>query len=143
MAAPTMQEIRVGIESNLKAVYLPDWQVSAYMLGDPTPPAMHIIPAEVKYDAAMHRGMDDIRMTIQAYTGIVSDRGAQERLDQLLNPTGATSMKAAVEADTTLGGKVDDLRVVIATGYQVYALNGQAGLVVGCEWTVHIVALGA
>lgn len=140
MAAPTLAQLRAGLAVNLGAI--PDVQVSAYMLAAPTPPAIHVLPEEITYDAAMRRGLDTWQMTVQAFVGVVSDVGAQKRLDLMLAPTGANSVKAAVEADRTLGGKCDDLRVARATGYQVYSLAGQQGAVLGCEWTVEIIATG-
>ena len=140
MAAPPLAELRAGLATNLGTIA--DVQVSAYMLGNPTPPTIHLLPEEITYDGAMGRGMDTWTITVQAFVGLVSDVGAQKRLDQMLAPTGATSVKAAVEADRTLGGKCSDLRVVSASGYKVYALAGQQGAVLGCEWTVQIIAIG-
>lgn len=136
-----MLDIREGLRANIEAG-VTDFQVSAYMLANPTPPTIHLFPEEVMYDEAMRRGLDEIRITVQAFVGLVSDQGAQVRLDELLAPAGAGSLKAAVEADPTLGGTVDDLRVVGATGYKVYSVGGQVSTVLGCEWTVHVIAIG-
>jgi len=140
MAAPTLAELRAGLATNLATIA--DTQISAYMLAQPTPPTIQILPEEIDYDGAMQRGMDTWRITVQAFVGLVSDIGAQKRLDLMLAPTGSTSVKAAVESDTTLGGKCDDLRVTQATGYKIYSLQGQAAAVLGAEWTVEIVAVG-
>lgn len=140
MAAPTIAELRAGLATNLGTIA--DVQVSAYMLSSPTPPAAHVFPEEVTYDKAMQRGLDLYTFTVQMFVGLVSDIGAQKKLDTFLAPTGATSVKAAIEADRTLGGKCDDLRVTTATGYKVYQLAGQTGAVLGAEWSVTIMAIG-
>ena len=82
------------------------------------------------------------RYTVQALVGFTTDEGAQKRLDKMLERSGATSVKAAIEADRTLGGKVSDLRVIKASGYRTYELHVQGVRtppVLGCEWTVEII----
>lgn len=111
------------------------------MLANPTPPTLQVFPAEVEYDASMARGFDRWTLTVQAYVGSQTDKGAQLKLDTLLAPSGASSVKARVEADRTLGGVVDDCRVVGCSGYRVYVHpNGTA--VLGAEWTVELYASG-
>ena len=140
MAAPTISEIRAGLAANLGAIA--DVQVSAYMLGNATPPTIHVFPEEVEFDGAMGRGADTWRFTLQAFVGLVSDQGAQKRLDLMLAPSGATSIKAAVETDRTLGGLEVDARVVSASGYRVY-VQADGNPVLGCEWSCTVIATGA
>lgn len=134
MATPA--QIRAGLAANLATIA--DTQISAYMLSSPTPPAIHVFPERVDYHAAMQNGMERNRYTVQAFVGFTSDIGAQKRLDLMLESSGATSVKAAIEASPTLGGVVDDLEVTEATGYRIYALEGARGPVLGCEWAVEI-----
>jgi hypothetical protein len=47
--------------------------------------------------------------------GRMSEKDGQSRLDGLLSSSGSTSIKAAVEADKTLSGAVQTLRVVSAS----------------------------
>jgi hypothetical protein len=65
--AVTLTQIREGIAANLAV--LDGCQVSAYMLSNPTPPAVHVYPAEVDYDLAMGRGLDQWTFTVQAFVG--------------------------------------------------------------------------
>jgi hypothetical protein len=116
------------------------WQVSAYALANPTPPGMHIFPGEIQYDAAMRRGHDDITFTVQAFVAYAADIGAQKNLDVLLAPSGEKSVKAALEADLTLGGLVDDLTVTESTGYRLADRSSGPLLTVG--WTVEVMAPG-
>ena len=60
----------------------------------------------------------------------VIDIAASSKLDAFLAVDGLHSVKAAVEADPTLGGTVDDLRVVTATGYKVYGRSTGAELLI-------------
>lgn len=129
----TLAEIRAGLAANLGSIT--GLQVSAYVLSNPTPPCVEIVPAEVQYDQALARGMDTVTMTVRVFVGQASDKGAQQRLDLYLAPDGSGSVKAAIESDPTLVRTVADLHVTSATGYRVY---GDTALL-GCEWTVEVI----
>jgi hypothetical protein len=137
--AVTLTQIREGIAANLAV--LDGCQVSAYMLSNPTPPTIHVYPAEIDYDLAMGRGLDKWTFTVQAFVALSTDIGAQVKLDAFLAPSGSQSVKAAIEADGTLGGIVADTTVVSCTGYRVYARDG-GGPVLGAEWQVDVLASG-
>lgn len=131
----TLAEIREGIAANLAV--LTGCQVSAYMLSNPTPPTIHVYPTDVEYDLAMGRGLDKWKLTVQAFVGLSTDIGAQAKLDEFLAPSGSQSVKAAIEADRTLGGSVADATAVSCTGYRVYVREG-GGPVLGAEWLVEV-----
>jgi hypothetical protein len=143
MAAPTLSQIRAGLAANL-AANLPanTVQVSGYMLANPTPPCIHLYPdGDLEYDLAMRRGLDKWRFTVQAFVTFTADIGSQVLLDGFLNPSGSTSVKQALEADSSLGGLVADVNVVKMSGYQVYIRDGM-GPLLGAEWAVEIIATG-
>jgi len=121
---------------------IPDVQVSAYLLSSPTPPAVYVVgPGQVEYHRAMVNGLDNWTMLIQATAGLTTDQGAQIRLDGFIGATGASSVKAAVESDRTLGGKAQDTVVQSCAGYQLY--QTERGVFLGAEWTVLVLASGA
>jgi hypothetical protein len=128
-------EIREALADALSV--LPDAQVSAYFLHQPTPPAMHIYPGPMTYDVAFGRGLDLWTFQIQAFVPLTSDIAAQRRLDEWLNAEGSTSIKQAAEADKTLGGLVADLRVISHGGYAPVSIEGR-GLMLMAEWTVEV-----
>lgn len=137
----TIAQIRAGLAANLGSI--PDVQVSAYMLGSPTPPTIWLRPDQTIYDEAMQRGLDCVHITITAFVGLVADQGAQILLDTLLAPTGASSVKTAAESDKTLGGTVQDLRVTQHNGYQVFAdpnigRGTGHGQYLAADWTVEV-----
>jgi hypothetical protein len=111
------------------------------MLANPTPPAIHVFPADVLYDLAMVRGLDKWTFTVQGFVGFTTDIGAQVTLDLWLAPSGSGSVKVALEVDATLGGLVADTTVVDCSGYKVYVTEGRTP-VLGAEWTVEILATG-
>lgn len=135
----TLEQIREGLKANLAAIT--GVQVSAYMLAQPTPPAICVFPGPIDYDQAMARGVDKWMLTIRAFAGLTSDEGAQIVLDRFLAPSGATSVKQAAESDKTLDGVVASVRVVSCTGYGVYQFEGRPPLL-GADWSVEIYATG-
>lgn len=130
----SLQEIREGLAAAL--VPLEGVQQSAYVLWNPTPPAADVAPEGVDYHQAMESG-SKWKLIVRVFVGAISDIGAQKRLDLYLAEEGAESVKALIEADSTLGGVVDDLIVTKCSGYRAYERAGGQP-VVGAEWTVEI-----
>lgn len=137
---PTLTEIREGLAANLDVI--PGLQASAYMLGNPHAPYAEVVPGETEYDKTFARGLDYWRLTVRVIVGEPSDKGAQKRLDRFLSPSGGESIKATIEADDTLGGVVDDLRVTSCTGYRLFGTLGQSSRL-GAEWSVDVWAEGS
>jgi hypothetical protein len=133
-------EIRRGLAANLERIL--GVQVSPYMLANPTPPAIQVVPGEVEYDLAMGRGLDQLILNVQAFVALGSDIGAQQQLDEFLDGTGAKSVKQAVESDKTLGGSAASARVTRSTGYRA-VLRDSGGPVLMAEWEVEVLAKGA
>lgn len=144
MAAPTLQQIREALADSLAALK-DSAQVSAYRLSSPTYPTVFVVgPEEIDYHKTMQSGIGGFPMTVMALTGNASDIGAQQTLDELVSATGKKSVKAALEADTTLGGVVDSLIVRSCSGYRLYgASHNETGYVLGAQWSVDIQARGA
>lgn len=132
-------EIRQALSDALDTI--PDLQTSPYLLASPTPPAAEIQPSMVSFDKAMRRGLDRLRFVVRAYVSLNLSEAGQKRLDRMLAGDGAFSIKAAIEADRTLGGACSDAHVTECTGYRVYERIG-AGSVLGAEWTVEVLAPG-
>ncbi len=140
--AATLAEIRAGIAANLAAVYGVTVQTNAYALGNPTPPTIEVLgPEDVEYDQSLARGLDRWTLTVRGLVGDVADVGAQVNLDLWIAGTGTDSVKAAIEADKTLGGKVESLWVESCTGYQIYQLDNR-GTALGAEWSVVVFNTG-
>lgn len=135
--AATPQAIREAIATNIRNA-ITEIQVTGYMLASPTPPCAYVISGEVDYGLTMGRGVDEQAYVVQALISLTTDRGAQARLDRMLEPTGADSMKTAIESDRTLGGIVPGLRVTKASGLQTYVIKGVE--YVGCDWTVKLIS---
>ena len=83
------------------------------------PPAAVVEPLEITYHEAMQNGLTYYRAFVLIIVGRMADRSSQDRLDAYLTTTGATSVKAALEADRTLGGACSTLAVTAALPRQV------------------------
>jgi hypothetical protein len=81
------------------------------------PPFCLITPSSVSYNRALSNGLTEYNFTLTAIVGRASERTAQNLLDAYCQPTGATSIKSAVESDKTLGGNAYDLRVTNMRNY--------------------------
>src|SRR6266487_2233207 len=128
-------DIRVALADALKPAF--DGQAFPYQLSNPTPPCAQVTRGPITYDQAMGGGLHRPTFTVVAYVSLLTDQGAQMLLDQYLEPSGATSIKQALEADTSLGGLVQTLHVTDASGEQVYNRE-QGGQVLASTWTVEV-----
>ena len=111
----TIAAIRQGIADNLASI--PGIRTSAFVPDNPTPPIAIVKPDSVTYDTAMHRGLDTYTFSVLVIAQRASERGAQATLDGFCDPTGASSIKTAIESDRTLGGVANDCRVTDLTDY--------------------------
>jgi hypothetical protein len=77
----------------------------------------------MNYDFTLNRGFDSATCQVIVVVGRMSERNGQERLDGLLASSGSTSIKTAIEADKTLSGAVQTLRVVSASPGTITSAN--------------------
>lgn len=117
----TVSELRTGIATNLATIS--GLRTSAFVPDNPTPPIAVVVPQRIEYDAAMNRGMDTYMFDVLVIAQRMSERNAQSLLDGYCNPTGSSSVKTALETDTTLGGKAFDLRVTEMSNYQALTIG--------------------
>lgn len=81
------------------------------------PPYAIIAPSSVDYHRAFNNALSTYNFTVTVVVGRVSERTAQNNLDAYCSPTGASSIRVAIESDKTLGGIVYD---TIVTGMRNY-----------------------
>jgi hypothetical protein len=79
-----------------------------------TPPAVAIEIESIDYDTTMDRGSDDVTWVATLFESKTSERVSQDRLFAYMSGAGPKSVKAAFEANTTLGGLVFDVSVAEA-----------------------------
>ena len=111
----TLSALRTALAANLATIS--GLRTAATMPDQPNPPIAIVMPTSVSYDTAMGRGLDTYEFTVLVIVGRVDERTAQNLLDGYCNPSGATSIKAAIESNRTLGGQANDLRVTEMRNY--------------------------
>ena len=80
-----------------------------------SPPAAVVEPLEIEYRIAMQNGLDHYTAYVLVVVGRMSDRSSHDRVDAYVTSSGATSVKAAIENDPTLGGACATLQVLKAS----------------------------
>lgn len=131
-----LSAIRTGLSNNIDNI--------AGLIVHKTIPDQIVTPCavigtpDVEFDTTMARGADKLLIPVRVYASRASDRSGQEKIDEYLASSGATSIKAAIESDVTLGGAAHTLRVRSASGFGVYNIAGSDYL--GVEFTVEVIA---
>lgn len=143
--APTIEQIMDGIEARLDTIpglRASDINPGSVNVSGNASAAIVGVPPVTNYHATFGSGrmtLDDITVTVLVSSA--HDRTGQKRLAGFANPTGTTSVKAAIEADKTLGGVVDDCVVVSfrPLGLEEVGVIGYFGGV----FTLRAIAIGA
>lgn len=118
---PTFSELRTGLRNNLATI---NGLRTANLIPDQVnPPIAIVTPEGISFDTAFARGLDEYNFTILVVVHRVAERSAQNSLDAFCNPTGATSIKTAIESDRTLGGTAQTLRVTDLRTYQALSVG--------------------
>ncbi len=110
----SISELRTAIATAMGTI--DGLRTSAFVPDAPRPPIAVVMPDRIEYDLNAHRGADTFFFTVTVLASRADDRAAQQNLDQFL--VGPKSIKGAIEADRTLGGKANTCRV---TSMQSYA----------------------
>ena len=103
-------DIRRGLATALDT--LSGLRVFDYVPDNAPAPAAIVEPLEITYGAAMQNGLHNLKAFVTIMVGRMSDRSSQDRVDVYVNPTGTSSVVAAIEADVTLGGACKALTVI-------------------------------
>ena len=126
--------MRTGLATNLASIS--GLRTSDYVPDDPKPPVAVVMPPTIKFDLAMGRGLDEYEFVITVIVGKQSERAAQKLLDSLCAPTGAGSVKTAIESDRFLAGQCQDLRVTEMRGISSLIIDQTTYL--AAEFTVQV-----
>lgn len=139
--AATIPQIMTGLKGRLATIS--GLRALDYAPDSPNPPcAFPLVPPIPSYREAMGRGTYMVTVQIVVLTGAQLDRTGQRALAGFANPTGSTSIRAALEdTDKTLGGIVNDLVVdnFDPNGLQEVGLVGYYGGI----FNVRVIASGA
>jgi len=130
-----LSDIRTAMGSALSAV--PGLRVREVLPSLLTPPMAVIAPNQIEYDLNAQNGLHRYTFTVSVFVVKADDRAAQLKVDPYVAPTGTGSVKAALEADRTLGGVVNTLRVTAVNNYSSTDANDVLYLAVDFEVEVY------
>jgi len=114
-----LSDLRDGLADRMSTIR--GLRTSATVPDAPRPPVAVVMPDRVVYDLNARRGADTFLFTIILLVGRADDRAAQNNLDAYI--VGDSSIKAAIEADRTLGGVANTCRVT--------EMNSYASMIIG------------
>lgn len=105
MATPTILQVMQAIESALDNIT--GLRATEFVKDQMSPPfAMVGVPEIPDYHGAFKSGMISISPKVYVFTSAAVDRIGQTRLSEFADPVGTKSIKAALEADNSLGSIV-------------------------------------
>ena len=103
----TVSQVADGLKARLATVA--GLRTFAYQPEQVNPPVAFPVLDSIDYHRAFGGGDVQMRFTIIVIVGRYLDRVAHTNLDGFLSFSGATSLRAAIEGDKTLGGVANTL----------------------------------
>jgi len=131
----TVSQVAAGLATRLATIS--GLRTSAYQPDQLNPPQGFPVLTDVEYHRAMGGGDVVMRFDVVVIVGRYVDRLAHDRLDAYLSYSGASSLRAALEGDKTLGGTVQTLNVEGGTSIETVAVAEGDYLQVSCSVIVH------
>lgn len=109
--APSTLQVMDGIEARLATI--DGLRTAPITLDAINPPTAIVgVPEIPEYRTTFRRGRFELNPTVTILVSAAFDRIGQRRLATYADVTGATSIPAAIEADRTLGGVVEECWVL-------------------------------
>lgn len=109
-------QVRDGLKTRLQTIS--GLRVFDTIPENPQPPAAIVGQLDMNFDIDNARGLDLATVEVYLLVQRMDVRSGQDKLDNYLKGTGTGSVKAAIEADRTLGGACSTLRVLSAESGQ-------------------------
>lgn len=131
----TVTEIKQGIATALATI--PGLRSYAVQPDNLNPPFAWPMLDTVTYNGAMRGGLITHIYTVTVVVGRAAERTAQNALDGYVSYDSATSIRAALEADRTLGGMVQNLLVESANNISTTEGNDTTYLMVDFRVVVY------
>jgi len=131
----TVSQIKTGLAANLATVS--GLRAYAYQPDNVNTPFAWPLLDSIQYNGAMGGGLITHKFTVSVVVGRSAERTAQTLLDGYLSYKGATSIRAAIESDRTLGGVVQDLIVESANNISTLEANDATYLAIDFVVTVY------
>lgn len=130
----TIAGIRSGLTTNLGNIT--GLRTASEIPDQASPPIAIVSLQSIDYHNAMQNGMTNFIFTVQVIVGRAAEKEAQRRLDQYAEPSGATSVKSAIESDKSLNGNCQTLIVDSMPSVGSLQMNDQTYL--AAEFSVQV-----
>lgn len=131
-----IEAIRNGIKEAIRSI---DGIRVEDLRDDPKPPCAIVYPKPPFPFDETFDGTSRPTFCVLILVGYVNTTGAQEKLGAFLSAAGDTSIKAAIEADQTLGGVVSECLVTDIESYGVISLTDGGTRYLSAELNVEII----
>lgn len=118
-----IQTLRDGIVTNLQTIS--GLRTESNMLETVNPPVAVVQLESISYDEAFRGGLDQYNFNVLVIVSRGADRLALRRLNEYASPTGANSIKGAIESDRSLGSAAQTLRVQTLSNIGSLQLDNQ------------------
>lgn len=131
----TVSQVAEGIKDRLATI--PGLRAFSYEPEQYNPPVAYPQLTQVEYHRAFQGGNVVMSWVVHVVVGRWTDRTAHKALDDYLSYSGARSIRAVLEGDTTLGGVCQTL--VLTSGADVTSVGegGAEFLEIQLSLTVH------
>jgi hypothetical protein len=129
----TILAIKDGLKNRMETIPALEGKVYTYIPGTQEPPSVTIVPgtfvpgdtkAAITYSRNFGGTNHDYVFTLAVVVSFTVDHQAAADLDSFLSPHGANSIKAAIEAEDTLGGVASYAHVDRVIQYGALEWNG-------------------
>lgn len=138
-----MDALADQIRTTVAAVTDVDVQVEPRLVVNPTPPCIDIYPGDLGRDAES-AAFDEISggyfLTVRARVSTADNEAGQDLLLAFMDDTDGLSIGQAIMDDPTLNGYAASADVQAQTGYVLFPDPGGEGVLLGCQWTVLVIA---
>lgn len=131
----TITEVKQGLATNLATIS--GLRTFAYQPDQLNAPIAFSSLDNILFHRTMRTALTEMTFTVTVIVCKADSRSAQAQVDPYVSATGSYSVKAAIESDRTLGGKVDDLIVNSAGAYQIISAEDGDYLSVDFNVTVY------
>lgn len=133
--AGTITAAAEGLKEQLKQI--PGLRVVDYLPDQINPPTAIMTIDSVAYHQAFGGGDPVYQFTITVIVARASERVAQKKLDDFMSYDGTQSVRAAIEADKSLGGAVQQAFIDRSGNIQAITVNEVAYVSVDFTAIVH------
>ena len=133
--AATVSQVMTGLATRLGTIS--GLRTYTYMPDQLNPPVGFPIIESVDYHKSFAGGDVQMRCSVFVIVGRYLDRTAHASLDGYLSYSGATSIRAAIEGDRTLGGVAQTLIVESGLNISAVSVADSEFLQVQCSVLVH------